>query len=83
MADTIQHTTGHQNQRGHAILIVSIVCGVLETLAVALRFLARQKLGAKLRSDDWLILVSLLPNYGMIVTGALGKLIGSSMAYYL
>lgn len=69
MTDSIQHTAGTQNDRGHAILTISIACGALETIAVALRFIARRKLGAGLRSDDWLILLSLAPNYAMIVAG--------------
>lgn len=69
MADRIQDTTGPENQRGHAILSISIACGVLETIAVALRFLARRKVAAKYRFDDWLLLSSLIPNYAMIIDG--------------
>ena len=69
MADRIQQTIGPQNHRGHAILSISIVCGILETVAVALRFLARQKVVARYHSDDWLLLSSLIPNYAMIVAG--------------
>ena len=69
MADRIQHPADSQNQRGHAILIISIACGVLETIAVALRFLARRKIAAKYRADDWLLLSSLIPNYAMIAAG--------------
>ena len=69
MADRIQHPTGPQNHRGHAILTISIVCGVLETVAVALRFLARRKIASRYRADDWLLLSSLIPNYAMIVAG--------------
>ena len=69
MANRVQHTTGHQNEHGHAILSVSIACGILETVAVALRFVARRKLGARYRWDDWLILISLVPNWGMVIIG--------------
>lgn len=69
MVDRTQQIAGSQNTRGHAILMVTIACGALETIAVALRFVARRKLGAKYRSDDWLILLSLFANYGMIVVG--------------
>ena len=74
MADRIQQTTGPQNRRGHAILTISIACGILETIAVALRFLARRKIASKYRMDDWLILSSLIPNYAMIVAGGFCEL---------
>lgn len=73
MSDQIHNETGPYNQRGHAILGVCIACGVLETVAVALRFLARRKLGAKWRIDDWLILVALIPNYAMVIVFGFGK----------
>ena len=72
MADAIQPNIEPYNHRGQAVLGVSIACGVLETAAVALRFLARRKLGAQWRMDDWLILIALVPNYVMIITGGLG-----------
>lgn len=74
MDNSLEHTTGHQNNRGHAIESVSIAFGVLESIAVALRFLAREKVGARYGLDDWLILVSLIPNYGMIIAGGFSKL---------
>ena len=74
MADPIQASTGQVgNSRGHVILSVCIACGVLETIAVALRFLARKRLGAGWRSDDWLIMAALIPNYVMIVLGGFRK----------
>ena len=57
------------NRRGHAILIICIACGIIETIAVALRFLARRRIKARLQIDDWFIFASLWPNYIMIVTG--------------
>lgn len=57
------------NHRGHAILSVCIACGVIETVAVALRFLARRRMKARLQIDDWFIFASLWPNYIMIITG--------------
>lgn len=74
MSDQLQDNTGPDNQRGHAILAVSITFGVLETVAVALQFLARRRLGAKWRIDDWLILGALIPNYGMIIVGGFSEL---------
>ena len=57
------------NERGLAILCVCIVFGVLQTFAVALRFLARRQMKARWHIDDWLIFASLWPNYAMIVLG--------------
>ncbi|KAI4088080.1 MAG: hypothetical protein LQ344_006342 [Seirophora lacunosa] len=72
------------NPRGIAILSICIACGIIETLAVALRFIARRKIKARLQIDDWLIFASLWPNYTMIVTGGFmfgrGKA-GLSQAY--
>ena len=69
MSDLIESSTSPKNHRGQVILTVSIVCGLLETVAVFLRFLARRKLGAQWLIDDWLIGVALVPNYAMIVVG--------------
>ena len=69
MGDLIQESVGPQNHRGHTILGVSIAFGVIEIVAVALRFLARRRIGARWRIDDWLILAALVPNYAMIIIG--------------
>lgn len=61
------------NPRGIAILSICIACGIIETLAVALRFIARRNIKARLQIDDWLIFASLWPNYTMIVTGGFSK----------
>ena len=72
MLDQLHRDIGASNYRGQAVLDISIICGVLETVAVALRFLARRKIRAKWRSDDWLILIALVPNYGMIIDSGFG-----------
>ena len=71
--DPIHDATEPVNRRGHAILAICIVCGVVESVAVALRFLARRKLKARLQVDDWFIFASLWPNYAMIITGGFCK----------
>ena len=71
MNDDIQYRTGPSKHRGHTILSVSVACGVLETIAVVLRFLARKKISARWRADDWIILLSLLLNYTMMIAGGL------------
>ena len=72
MSRGIQVNVGHRNPRGQVVLDVSIACGVLVTAAVALRFLARRRLGTKIKIDDWLILIALIPNYGMIIDSGFG-----------
>lgn len=72
MADPVEALTP-RNERGRAILCVCIACGILETVAVALRFLARRKMKARFQIDDWLIFASLWPNYSMIVTGSISE----------
>ena len=68
MADPISNSTS-RNERGLVVLCVCIVFGIVQTLAVALRFAARRQMKARWRIDDWLIFASLWPNYVMIVLG--------------
>ncbi|KAL8994967.1 MAG: hypothetical protein Q9169_005208 [Polycauliona sp. 2 TL-2023] len=75
--DPIRQSTP-MNEQGRAILGVCIACGVLESLAVGLRFLARRRMKASFRIDDWLIFASLWPNYAMIILG--GFLVGEGKA---
>lgn len=69
MAEVMENTTVVANNRGNAILSVCIACGVIQTFAVALRFLARRRIKTRLQIDDWFIFGSLWPNYAMIVIG--------------
>ena len=48
------------------------VLGLVALLAVILRFLARKKLKKTLKSDDWLILASLLLLWGNFTGDTLG-----------
>lgn len=56
------------NPRGDAIIHTNIACGILGTAAVMMRFLARWKSKAPFAADDWCILASLIPSYGMMVS---------------
>lgn len=56
------------NPRGHQVIQLSIAVCVIDTVAVAVRFLARWSTKAKLALDDWLIVASLVPFYGMITS---------------
>ena len=62
-----------ENPLGNQVIRISIALGVLITLAVPLRFLARWKSKAKLATDDVLIIISMLPQYVMITIGVMGS----------
>ena len=49
---------------------MTYVVGVLLVLAVTLRLLARKRSKAGFAIDDWWIVGSLLPSFGMLVSGA-------------
>lgn len=55
------------NPRGVKVLGATVTLGVIDTVAVMLRLLARRKTCAGLGADDWLIMASLLPAYAMII----------------
>ena len=61
------------NPRGDEVIRVTVACGVLEATAVILRFVARWKTEAKYAADDWLILLTLLPSYAMLLAGWYSK----------
>lgn len=62
-----------ENPVGNQVIRVSIALGVLVTLAVPLRLLARWKSKAKFAMDDVLIIISVLPQYVMVTLGVLGS----------
>ena len=61
------------NPKGEIVIIVTYVVGVILPVAVALRFLARWRSKAGFAADDWWIVASLIPSYGMLISGALSK----------
>ena len=63
-----------ENSLGNQVIRISIALGVLITVAVPLRLLARWKSKAKFAIDDVLIIMSILPQYVMIVLGVMGSL---------
>ena len=56
-----------KHARGHVAMRWIILFGVIDTLAVTLRFFIRRRHRIRLGADDWLILASLLPAYAMII----------------
>ena len=59
------------NPRGDQVIRINIACGILETLAVGLRLLARRRSKASFAADDWLIVATLAPSYAMLIIGHL------------
>lgn len=57
---------------GTALKNMSIVIGVIDAIAVMLRLLARWNTKAVIGVDDYLVVFSLLPMYGMIALSHLG-----------
>ena len=53
------------------VVRVTVACGVLATLAVFLRFLARWRSKASFAADDWCMLASLIPSYCMLAVGSI------------
>lgn len=64
------------NPRGELVIKVTIVCGILETLAVILRLVARWRSKAAFAADDWWIVATLIPSYAMLTVGILMVTIG-------
>lgn len=63
----------HPSPRGAQVERVSIALGLLATIAVVLRLLARWRSKASFAADDGLIVLSLLPQYVMLVIGCVGQ----------
>ena len=51
-----------------------IAVGVAVTIAVILRLVARWRSKATFAVDDWLIVASLVPTYGMLLCGGFSEL---------
>ena len=68
-----------ENPIGNQVIRISVALGVIITLAVPLRLLARWKSKANFAMDDVLIILSVFPQYVMITVGVLG----SSLYHFL
>ena len=68
-----------QNSRGMTILYFTIAFGVIDTMAVALRLFSRKKTKMGIAVDDWMIVASLVPAYGMIVSSGFCWSLGYSV----
>ena len=61
------------NYRGDAMLYGCVAVGVVVTIAVILRLMARWRSKAAFAVDDWLIVASLIPTYGMLLCGGFSE----------
>ena len=68
------------NPVGEHVIRTSIVFGVIDSVAVALRLLARWRSNAAFAADDVLIIASLIPLYAMIFIGHYGQLINYTLS---
>lgn len=57
------------NPRGELVLRVTVALGVIDTIAVILRIFSRRLSKASFALDDWLIVLSLIPTYSMLIAG--------------
>lgn len=67
--------------KGEQVLQITIACGVLETVAILLRLLARYKTKAKYGIDDWLIVATLIPSCGMLIAGSFSEYLRLRIAW--
>lgn len=68
------------NPRGDTVVRWTIALGVIDTLAVTLRFWVRKRSGTRIAADDWAIMASLFPAYIMIVSASFCELLRSRLS---
>lgn len=64
------------------VIRVTVACGVLATVVVALRFLARWKSKASFAADDWWMVASLIPSYGMLAVGSISSFVEPASIFH-
>ena len=57
------------------VICVTLTCGVLATVAVFLRFVARWRSKASFAADDWWVAASLITSYGMLAVGSISTFV--------
>ena len=57
------------------VIRVTVACGILATVAVLLRFVARWRSKASLAADDWWMAASLIPSYSMLAVGSISSFV--------
>ena len=59
------------NPGRNRVINVTVACGILATVAVCLRLVARWRSKASFAADDWLMVASLVPSYAMLAVGSI------------
>lgn len=62
------------NQKSTYVVRVGIAFGIIDTVAVLLRLIARWRSNAAFAADDWWIVWSLVPLCSMVAVGTLSML---------
>lgn len=57
------------------VICITVISGVLATVAVLLRFVARRRSKASFAADDWWIAATLIPSYGMLAVGLISTFV--------
>lgn len=58
---------------------VTVACGILATVAVIFRFVARWRSKASFAADDWWMVASLIPSYSMLAVGSISPFVDSAL----
>lgn len=61
-----------RNRLGQRVIVLSIVLDIIVTIALILRFLARRRSKADFAIDDVLLVVSVIPQYVMVILCVIG-----------
>ena len=64
------------------VIRVTVACGILATLAVFLRFIARWRSKASFAADDWWMLATLVPSYGMLAVGSISSFVNAAFLFH-
>lgn len=64
------------------VIRVTVACGILATLAVFLRFVARWRSKASFAADDWWMLAGLVPSYGMLAVGSISSFVNPTFLFH-
>lgn len=64
------------------VIHLTIACGILATLAVFLRFVARWRSKSNLGADDWWMLATLVPSYVMLAVGSICSVVNPAFLFH-
>ena len=70
------------NPRRDQVIRVTVACGILATVAVCLRFVARWRSKASFAADDWWMVASLIPLYCMLAVGSISSFVHPACLFH-